>query len=87
MAETIIYLAVGVPAGIALGWIFARGRFAAQHGVMQERLAGRERELQGATETLRVREEELKRESASASELRRSARLGIAAKGRSGRRW
>ncbi len=72
----IVWLGVGLVAGVAFGWLVTRGRAAADGGVLQERLAARERELQQTTGSLRTREEALARESAAAVTARQEvARL------------
>jgi len=70
------WLTFGLGAGAGIAWVVARGRSAAERGIMRERLAAQDRELEASSDTLRVREEEVKRESGSVSVLRQEvARL------------
>lgn len=65
-----MWLAVVLLLGATAIWLAVSGRFAAERGVMQERLSAKERELETAAQALRVREEELKRKTDAADALR-----------------
>jgi DNA recombination protein RmuC len=70
MQAEMMWLVIGLAVGAGIAWVVARGRFAADHGVLQERLAARERELQSALEMLAARDGELEQEKIGSVELR-----------------
>jgi DNA recombination protein RmuC len=73
MQAEIVWLVIGLSIGAGIAWVIVSGRFTAQRGMLQERVAARERELESTRGTLTTREMELAQEKVNTSTLQREA--------------